>query len=264
MDENDHNLGMYQNYSDRSQPLIPSSYVSSDVAARFRHPSTLVSSPVSEAQQSYGGSTSSLVDSSQYAQSSLPGDYQYPQIMTSEAGSQSARHLGQGSQYNHPYFYSLSPQGHEQRFQFGSGRNASITSNSSQYSAPTPQPQYFGDSQYRPAAAPSFEPLAYTQPGGYPTSGQMLPPSSFGGYGHSRQLQTEQMYSGLNEAYDAYQTKAREIFTLVRDQRLRETHERLLHISHYLLGNAEALGTFGLLHLHRGRDCGMIANSMQS
>lgn len=241
-----------------------SAYGTSDIAARFRHPSTLQSSPVTESQDHYTGHGPGFVDSSQYAGSAVPSGHSYPQFSAPESLAYSTQHHNHATQYSHSYVYGhqatsstdQTSQDHIQGYQSAVGRNSSIASNSSQYSIPTPQSQYFGanqTSQYPSRTSElasytstAFAPNAYTQPSGYSgayqTSGQMLPPTTFGGYGHAQTLQTTSGQTDVDEAYETYQIKAKEIFTLVREGRIRETHNHLLHISHYLLGNAEALG----------------------
>lgn len=271
MDHNDESQRLYQQYPERSQSGMHNTYSASTMAARFRHPSTVhtTSGPDQSQTQAFSGPGSALLDSSHYAGSPLQVQtgFHYPQYTTAEQMGYAAQHQQQATQYSHAYFYNgqqatsstdLTPQEQMQRYQSTVGRNHSIASTTSQYSLPqTPQLQYFGSSQAQqyPSRTDahqtpvSHEALPYTQPSGYSgqyqTAGQMLPPSTFGAYGQQGQHQQRaRTISDIDEAYETYQTKAREIFTLVREGKLRETHERLLHISQYLLGNAEALGTY--------------------
>ena len=47
-----------------------------------------------------------------------------------------------------------------------------------------------------------------------------------------------------DQAFDRYQAQIRAIFTYARDGSLRDIAQQLLDVSNYLLGNAEALGTW--------------------
>lgn len=62
------------------------------------------------------------------------------------------------------------------------------------------------------------------------------------GYGQQTQYAASQTTQPLDQAFNDYQSRIRNIFTLVRNNTLREIDTQLLYISQYLLGNAETLG----------------------
>jgi hypothetical protein len=63
--------------------------------------------------------------------------------------------------------------------------------------------------------------------------------SSQGAYG-----QTNYAAAELDNAYGQYQTELKRTFECIRDGRLADAGSSLIHISDWLLGNAEALGMF--------------------
>lgn len=282
---------MYQqHHSERSQSVVHNGYGPSSMAARFRPPTTLHSTSSTEATPSFGGSGPGFIESSHFSGGQMQGGFHYPQYTAApEAMGYAGQHHQQPAQYAQSpnYFYNgqqatisadQAAQDQMQRYQSAVGRNTSIASSSSQYSLPqTPQSQYFGSGQGsqfpsrtvdgNQSSSVSFESISYTQPSAYnanhQTSGQMLPPSSFGGYQQPQSQSHHQQHARdlpeVDEAYEMYQNKAREIFTLVREGQLRETHDHLLYISRYLLGNAEALGRDS--NKHKSKEDGIITNS---
>ncbi|KAL1302820.1 hypothetical protein AAFC00_003157 [Neodothiora populina] len=268
MDQNEESIRMYRHYDERSPSALQTSYGTSNMAARFRHPTAVQSSSVTEPSQAFAIPTQGFMESSGYPQSSLQrSGSHFNQYTSAESLGYAAPYQAQQptSQYNHAYFYgeqatpsSDQPsQDHMQRYQAAVDRHASIASTSSQYSIPTPQSQYFANGQ--PTQFPatnstmgsssnptSFESFSYTQSssfgGNEQATGQMLPPSSFGGRAQGPIQPSSRSIPDIDKAYETYQIKAKAIFTLVKDRRLKDTRDCLLHISHYLLGNAAALG----------------------
>ena len=66
--------------------------------------------------------------------------------------------------------------------------------------------------------------------------------SAYTAYLQQPQYPPQQQAQPVDQAFDRYQNQIRTIFTLARDGALRDIGGQLLEISHYLLGNAEALG----------------------
>ena len=264
MDQNDQNQRMYHQYPERSQLTTSTAYPATAMAARFRHPSSTHAPFTTTVSPRYG--VSGYMEPGHFAGSALQSGFHYPQYTTPEAMAYANQAQHQVPPFSQSFFYNnqqtmpstiSTQQDQMQRL----ARNSSIVSTSSQYSLPqTPQSQYFNtgqsqqfstsrdasDTGYHSSSA-SFDSAQYAQPGystDYQKQGQMLPPSNFGNYSVPGARQDSiRSIPEVDEAYETYQTKAREIFTLVRDGKLRETHCNLLHISHYLLGNAERLGS---------------------
>lgn len=277
---------MYQQHrSDGSQTVVHPIYSPSELAARFRQSNTIPPSPTAVVPQTFGTPIRGYVAPNHFAGSPVQGGFHYQQFTAATQPTEySDQHqhqtvsYGPGSSYyyGHQQQVATSPvdqaaQEQMQRFQSAAGRNASTTSASSQYSLPqTPHSQYFAPSsngQYptrvmdarQRSSSMSFDSTSYTQASSYhlnyQTSGQMLPPSSSSGYQQVQQQQsTPRTLPEIDAAYEIYQNKAREIFTLVRDGQIRETYDHLLYISRYLIGNAETLGKLPLFvkinHVH--------------
>ena len=267
MDDNDHTRRMYQQqqYPDRSQTTGQGVYGASTTAARFRHPSAVQPSPSIDSSPTFGEASHGFVDPGHFSGSAMSSGFHYPQFTSAEPMVYSTQSHHQASQYGQTYFYGnqqATPtteevsQDQTQPYSAGAMRNPSTTSTSSQYSMPhTPQSQFFGSNQSSqfssrtdgvttPSASASFDSVPFTQDSysRYRTSGQMLPPSSLGSHGAVSQQPQLRSTQQVDEAYELYQNKAKEIFTLVRDGRIRETQSHLLYISQYLLGNVDALG----------------------
>jgi len=255
---------MYHQYPERNQVTTSTAYPTTAMAARFRHPSSIHAPFATTVSPRYGAS--GFMEPGYFAGSALQNGFHYPQYTAPEIMAYTNQTQHQVPQFSQSFFYNNqqtmpttipTQQDQMQRF----ARNPSIASTSSQYSLPqTPQSQYFNAGQGHQfptsrdasstrnhSSSASFDSAQYAQ-SGYSTDcreqGQMLPPSSFGNYSVPGARQDSvRSVPEVDEAYETYQTKAKEIFTLVRDGKLRETHSNLLHISHYLLGNAERLGS---------------------
>lgn len=86
---------------------------------------------------------------------------------------------------------------------------------------------------------------AYAQagPSASQTYGTMLDPTQSGAYSAYAAAQyTPQSNQSIDQAFNNYQAQVRTIFSNVRAESLRDVGQLLMDISHYLLGNAEALG----------------------
>lgn len=90
---------------------------------------------------------------------------------------------------------------------------------------------------------PSQYQSAYAQagPSGSQTYG-MLDPTSSAYSAYAAAQYTPQSNQSMDQAFNNYQAQIRTIFTNVRAESLRNVGTLLMEISHYLLGNAEALG----------------------
>ncbi|KAF2165186.1 hypothetical protein M409DRAFT_24571 [Zasmidium cellare ATCC 36951] len=92
---------------------------------------------------------------------------------------------------------------------------------------------------------PSQYQSAYAQagPSASQTYGAMMDPTQPGAYSAYAAAQyTPQSNQSIDQAFNNYQAQIRTLFTNVRAEQLRDVGQLLMDISHYLLGNAEALG----------------------
>ena len=125
--------------------------------------------------------------------------------------------------------------------QFGDPQNTQyyLTGQSIQSSTSVPHPS----AQQISAQYPS---VAYAQHG--PSSSQtlgntMVDPSQSGtSSAYAPSLRSPQTHTTVTQAFSRYQTQIRTIFTRVKEGSLSDLGNLLLEVSHYLLGNAEALG----------------------
>lgn len=132
--------------------------------------------------------------------------------------------------------------------QYGGSQSAQYYLPSQPGSTPVPAPVY---SQY-PSAG-------YAQPGPSTpqqtylgTMGGTTPTGTFPSYSQQSQYTTQQMLpqNATDQAFSDYQARVRLIFTLAHDGTLRDMPDQLVHISRYLLGNVEALGTDDVSTFH--------------
>lgn len=146
---------------------------------------------------------------------------------------------------------ATSSQGSTYQYHRGS---ASTDASSSQF-AVTPTHYYGGqhvpsqtpDSATEMASAyPNFRSMQAALPS-YPNTNDMLQTQTSSYDVYSQQSHTQSDYGAgqpVDSDFAAYQSRIRTIFTRVRDGQLASVGELLLQCSQYLLGNAEALGTW--------------------
>lgn len=97
-----------------------------------------------------------------------------------------------------------------------------------------------------PQLPSQYQPSAYAGAGPSSTyASAMMDPTQSGAYSYAAAV-SSQYPSGsaqsVDQAFSNYQHNIRTIFTNVREGTLRDLGSLLMDISHYLLGNAEALG----------------------
>ena len=250
----------------------PVQYAAPNSVERFRQSSYLQQPPTStptaaraggESQQMYG-----FTESAQYgAGPSMPAHtLHYAQGMQSQ-DSQRQQQAQQYAPYASVMVYSMpqpqaqqpSQSAYEQMPQYRQRPSTSSETFTAQYSV-SQNPQYYLAGQPGPTSAPAPEPTGqqmqtqyqqagYPQPGSsvsqpYPST--MIDPTQSGGYqAYVQQPQytaQQQQAPNVDQAFNQYQMQVRSIFTDARDGSLRDVAARLVEISHYLLGNAPALG----------------------
>lgn len=272
---------LYQQYPDPGQGGMSNVYSSSNMAARFRHPPISQHTSVADTAQNCAAQSHGFSGGGHFAGNMIPSGFQHPNYNVGGSLGYAGHHQSPTAQYAPTYYYGNQQQTAQpgdqasqdqlQKYEASNGRNASIVSSSSQFSMPnTPQSQYPSSSQESQFGARAgdlvnqndsspFEATSYTTGTGlgglYQSSTQMLPPGHVGGYRHIQQHYNLPGSSSMDEAYKIYQRKVSEIYTLVRDSRLGEAQEPLLHISLYLLGNAESLGRRGRISPPEGGGC---------
>lgn len=264
---------MYQQFPERTQSGgIYNTCSASTIFSRSGHSSTVQATSATQQSHALRGPKPGFLDPGHYAASPMQVQIGYhdPQYTINEPIGNNTPHPQHTTQYSQVFFHNnqqaacLAKQvseEHMQRYQSTVGWDHSITSTCSEYSFPKAsrlldlglgQAQPYQARIERHQALVSHEMLPYTQStshsGQYHSAEQILAPSIFSGYEQQwQQQQIAHTNPDMDEAYETYQTKARKIFSLVQEGRLQDTHEPLLHISQYLLGNAEALGTYLLL-----------------
>lgn len=237
-------------------------------AERLRQSSYLQESPTSvpptgraggDAQQVYG-----FTQGAQYGTGAAlqPSSVQYGQdIQMPEAQRQQAQ---QYQQYGPGVVYGMAqPQAaqatYEQVPQYRARTNNASETLVTQFRVPQTA-QYYLAGQPGQASASAAElstaqlPSQYQQPDTYPQPGpstaqaypsNLMDPSQSGAfttYVQQPQYAAQQQAAPIDHGFDHYQTQIRTIFTLARDGALRDSASRLLDVSQYLIGNAEALG----------------------
>ncbi|KAF2431597.1 hypothetical protein EJ08DRAFT_669953 [Tothia fuscella] len=98
-------------------------------------------------------------------------------------------------------------------------------------------PSQYTSMSYTTQSPVGREPLASAYATGMADPTQNSPQAGYGQPSYSAQSD-----AALDSAYGLYQTELRRTFECVRDGRLAEAGNSLIHISDWLLGNAEALG----------------------
>lgn len=97
-------------------------------------------------------------------------------------------------------------------------------------------------SQYTPMSYTTQSPVGRDSLASAYATGMTDPTQSSPQGGYAQSSYPAQPDSALDTAYGQYQTELRRTFECVRDSRLAEAGNSLIHISDWLLGNAEALG----------------------
>ncbi|EMC92197.1 hypothetical protein BAUCODRAFT_77809 [Baudoinia panamericana UAMH 10762] len=147
---------------------------------------------------------------------------------------------------------------YEQASQYRQRPSGASETLSAQYGVPQAA-QYYLAGQAGPTSAPAPElsaqqvPAQYQQ-AGYPQPGPPVPqpypstmtdPSQSGAYATYAQQApygTQQATPSVDQEFNTYRSRVRQIFAMVRDGALYDVGQHLMQISQYLLGNAEALG----------------------
>jgi hypothetical protein len=263
---------------------VSSQYAAQGSAERFRHSYSLQQSPTapsslgrvgSDAQQVYAfpqsaqyGSMPAMQQSSmQYTQSFQTQD---PQRQTQQASYQQ---YGAGVMYGsmaQPQSQQQQQQAAPSAYEQTGGYRQRPSSNSETLAAgfgvPQTATQYYLASQGVATSAPATDLAAQQLSSSYQQSAYQQPAQStqqsyasamidtaqsgaYASYGQQAQYGNQQAAPTVDQAFNDYQSQVRSIFTLVRDGQLRDIGPHLLHISSYLLGHAEALGTSCLVYL---------------
>lgn len=96
-----------------------------------------------------------------------------------------------------------------------------------------------------PQLPSQYQPSAYAAAGPSSTyTSSMMDPTQSGAYPYAAAAHqyTPNSAQSVDQAFANYQSQVRTLFTSVREGSLREVGGLLMDVSHYLLGNAEALG----------------------
>ena len=252
----------------------PGQYAASGAVERFRQSYQPSSAPTSRAgpeQQPYYG----FQQGTNYA--AAPGMQHNPlygqEMQLPEPQRQPTQ---QYSQYGGSLMYEMAqpqaPQTPSSSYDphYRQRPNSASETLGTQFGVPQPAHYYLaaqGGPTSAPAADYSTQPLptqyhqheSYAQPG-HPTqqsyAGAMMEPAPSSSYPQfAQQQQQQQQYApqqqqaqSSDQAFDAYQRSIRQLFTLAQEGSLRESEQYLLHISQYLLGNAENLRTCAQPH----------------
>jgi hypothetical protein len=258
------------------QGLIQSSpqYPATSSADRFRQSQLAVQSPTSAPTTGRGGNipgyTYPYGEGAPFSGSTMnaaPLQYpEYPQeSQRSQQQQQQYPQYGSNIMYNVPSQPSASPQSPYETVQpYQQPRQtAAIEVLSTNFGVP--QQYYVAGGEGGPTSVPNsaipgqnvpsqYTPLSYTtqspvgrEPLASAYATGMADPnqnSPQAGYGQPAYGGGAQADAALDNAYGQYQTELRRTFECVRDGRLAEAGNSLIHISDWLLGNAEALGKF--------------------
>ncbi|GAB7353184.1 hypothetical protein MBLNU459_g3711t2 [Dothideomycetes sp. NU459] len=231
-------------------------YDPSGIAARFRQSQPVMANQVLGTSQAANEMEQSYPDASRLSDSMFQGVYQYNPVMTAEEPSHSFYSYQQLQERPH-YASEL------YRNQQSSFVNHTFPEHSIQYpptgdsrgsissSLSTPaSPRFYEETHSRPthdtnnfmiSRSSDQEPYShFGYPELYAAGGQGFTTSSQQEYAED-QKHTERLSAGLGSASELYQTRVRQIFTYVNDGQLAPTADLLSQISHYLLGNAQAL-----------------------
>lgn len=237
-------------------------YPATTVSDRYRSSQLGLQSPTSAPTAGRGGNIQGYSygygESSSFGGSSMnPATLSYP----AEYSQETQRPTQQYGQYGSNIMYNVpsqqqapthSPYENVQQYQ-QPRQSAAIEVLSNQFGVPQ---QYYGAGESGPTSAPmpsiggqnapsQYSQMSYSQPTSAPreamSSAYSMAETSQSGqtaYG-----QSSYSMSGLDSAYEQYQSELKKTFESIRDGRLVEAGSSLREISSWLLGNAEALGS---------------------
>jgi hypothetical protein len=270
MDSNDrrHRQNNPSGYANQ-QGLIQGSpqYPATSSADRFRQ--LAVQSPTSAPSSGRGGNIPGYsypyAEGAQFGSSAMnaaPLQYQAEYGQDTARSQQQYSQYGSNIMYNVPSQQTASPQSPYETVQpYQQPRqSAAIEVLSTQFGVPQ---QYYVAGEGGPTSVPNtaiagqnvqsqYTPLSYTTQSpvardtiasayatGMADASQSSPQAGYGQPAYGSQSD-----AALDNAYGQYQTELRRTFEGVREGRLAEAGTSLIHISDWLLGNAEALGEF--------------------
>jgi len=244
----------------------PPQYPAASSAERFRQSQLAVQSPASAPTAGRGGNVPGYTypygEGAQFSGSAMnaaPLQYQAEYGQDAQRSQQQYPQYASNIMYNVPSQQAASPQSPYETVQpYQPRQSAAIEVLSTQFGVPQ---QYYVAGEGGPTSAPNaaiagqnvpsqYTPMSYTAqspagreplPSSYAT-GMSDPSQNSPQAGYGQPAYTAQNDAALDNAYGQYQTELRRTFECVREGRLGEAGNSLIHISDWLLGNAEALG----------------------
>jgi hypothetical protein len=249
------------------QGLIQTSpqYPAASASDRFRQSQLPVQSPTSAPSTARSGNIQGYTypygEGAQFGGSQMnagPMQYQAEYAQDTQRPQQPYPQYGPNVMYNVPQQQQASPQSPYETVQpYQPRQSAAIEVLTNQFGVAQ---QYYVPGEGGPTSAPSsaiagqnvpsqYTPISYTTQSpvareplasAYATGmADASQSSSQGAYG-----QTNYAAQELDNAYGQYQTELKRTFECIRDGRLADAGSSLVHISDWLLGNAESLGMF--------------------
>lgn len=240
-----------------------SQYTTPGTVERFRQSSYIQQSPTTVPSTGRGSSDAQVygfAQSSQYGTggSASAGSMQYPPDLQSPDVSRQSESQQYG-QYGSNVMYGITQTGqqatqspYDQVSRYTQRPGTASETLASQFGG-AQTAQYYLAGHSVPTSAtmpdlaaphlPSQYQSAYAQAG--PSSSYasaMIDPTQSSAYSAYATQYTPQSNQSIDQAFNNYQAQIRTIFTQVREGSLRDVGNLLIECSHYLLGNAEALG----------------------